>query len=66
VRSALPAAVEAFKAGLPRPNFAFKGRWWSIRVFWARLVNAVLPGMRRQAIFRYGSVSIAPPIEIAP
>jgi hypothetical protein len=38
----------------------------SIRAFWARLVNAVLPGMRRQAIFRYGSVSIAPPIEIAP
>ena len=26
VRSALPAAVEAFKAGLPRPNFVFKGR----------------------------------------
>jgi enoyl-CoA hydratase/carnithine racemase len=26
VRSALPAAVEAFKAGLPRPGFAFKGR----------------------------------------
>jgi hypothetical protein len=26
VRSALPTAVEAFKAGQPRPNFAFKGR----------------------------------------
>ncbi len=25
VRSALPAAVEAFKAGLPRPAFDFKG-----------------------------------------
>jgi hypothetical protein len=26
VKSALPAAVEAFKAGLPRPTFKFKGR----------------------------------------